>query len=80
MASDRVDGPELPLTHEFLSVMLGVRRAGVTDAVHALTGQGLIKTERGNIRIIDRDGLMENANGCYGEPERQYRRLIESQT
>src|SRR5205823_6090990 len=79
MASDRVDGPELPLTHEFLSIMLGVRRAGVTDAIHALAGRGLIKAERGNIRIIDREGLAEHANGCYGEPEREYRRLIRRQ-
>jgi CRP-like cAMP-binding protein len=76
MADDRLDTPELPLTHEFLSVMLGVRRAGVTDAVHALTQRGLIKAERGNISIIDREGLIEHANGCYGMPEREYRRLI----
>src|SRR5256885_17112119 len=56
--------------------MLGVRRAGVTDAVHALAGRGLIKAVRGNIQIIDRDGLAENANGCYGEPEREDQRLI----
>jgi CRP-like cAMP-binding protein len=76
MASDRLDGPELPLTHEFLAVMLGVRRAGVTDAVHALEGRGLIKAARGCLWIVDRDGLIEGANGCYGMPEREYRRLI----
>jgi CRP-like cAMP-binding protein len=76
MASDRIDGPAIPLTHEFLGVMLGVRRAGVTDAIHALAGRGLIKAERGHLRIIDRDGLLEDANGCYGQPEREYRRLI----
>ena len=77
MADDRVDTADLPLTHEFISMMLGVRRAGVTDAIHVLTGRGLIKSVRGNIQIIDRDGLAENANGCYGEPERQYQRLID---
>jgi hypothetical protein len=57
--------------------MLGVRRAGVTDAVHALEGEGLIKAaERGLIRIIDRPGLLEHANGCYGGPEEEYRRLF----
>jgi CRP-like cAMP-binding protein len=76
MADDRVDTSDLPLTHEFISMMLGVRRAGVTDAVHALAGRGFIKAVRGNIQIIDRDGLAENANGCYGEPEREYQRLI----
>ena len=76
MADDRNDAPLIPLTHEFLSLMLGVRRAGVTDALHALEGRGLVKTERGQIRILDRDGLIECANGCYGVPEREYRRLI----
>jgi CRP-like cAMP-binding protein len=76
MTGDRVDSPEIALTHEFISVMLGVRRAGVTEALHALVGRGLIQTERSQIRIIDRDGLEINANGCYGEPEREYRRLI----
>jgi CRP-like cAMP-binding protein len=76
MAGDRIDAPEIALTHDFLAIMLGVRRAGVTDAVHALAGRGLIKAERGNIRVIDRDGLIETANGCYGAPEREYRRLI----
>ena len=75
MTDDRVP-PEIDLTHEFISVMLGVRRAGVTEALHALVGRGLIQTERSQIRIIDRDGLEINANGCYGEPEREYRRLI----
>ena len=51
----------------------------VTDAIHALAGRGLIRAERGNIRIIDRDGLVENANGCYGETEREYRRLFGGQ-
>jgi CRP-like cAMP-binding protein len=42
MAHDRLDGNKLPLTHEFLSLMLGVRRAGVTETLHALESQGLI--------------------------------------
>jgi CRP-like cAMP-binding protein len=78
MVKDRVDTPGLPLTHEFISIMLGVRRAGVTDAIHVLAGRGLIRADRGNIHIIDRDGLIEGANGCYGEPEREYSRLIGS--
>jgi CRP-like cAMP-binding protein len=76
MADDRLDAPLIPLTHEFLSIMLGTRRAGVTDALHALEGRGLIKTDRGQIGIIDREGLLEWANGCYGVPEKEYRRLI----
>jgi CRP-like cAMP-binding protein len=76
MADDRLDTADMPLTHEFMSMMLGVRRAGVTDAVHALAGHGLIRADRGNIQIIDREGLSESANGCYGQPEREYKRLI----
>src|SRR5437763_9693429 len=76
MADDRVDTPVIALTHEFLSIMLGVRRAGVTDAIHALEGRGLIRGDRGEIRITDRKGLVEWADGCYGVPEREYRRLI----
>ena len=41
-----------------------------------LPGVGLIKAVRGNVQILDRDGLAENANDCYGEPEREYQRLI----
>jgi CRP-like cAMP-binding protein len=74
---DRIDSHLIPLTHEFLSIMLGVRRAGVTDAIHALQGRGLIKTDPGQIEVIDRDGLIEWANGCYGVPEPEYRRLID---
>jgi CRP-like cAMP-binding protein len=76
MAQDRVEGKELPLTHEFLSLMLAVRRPGVTEALHALSQRGLISHERGIIVIVDREGLLERANGLYGIPEAEYKRLI----
>ena len=79
MAHDRLDLPAMPLTHEFLSIMLGVTRAGVTDAIHALVGRGLIKSKPGLIQVIDREGLIEWANGCYGVAEREYGRLIGAQ-
>jgi CRP-like cAMP-binding protein len=78
MAQDRLDLPLMPLTHEFLSVMLGVRRAGVADAIHALEGRGMIRSERGQIEVIDREGMIEWADGCYGVPEREYERLLGS--
>ena len=56
MANDRLDGDEIPLTHEFLSLMLGVRRAGVTVALHYLEQRGVIRLSRGQIVILDRDG------------------------
>jgi CRP-like cAMP-binding protein len=65
MADDRIDGDRLPLTHEFLSLMLGVRRSGVTSALQALEKKGLISRNRGNISILDRKGLQKQSNGTY---------------
>lgn len=64
MAADRVEG-ELALTHEFLSIMLGVRRSGVTTALQELERTGLIAHRRGFVTIHDREGLEEHANGTY---------------
>ena len=75
MVSDRV-GATFPITHEFISVMLGVRRPGVTLAVQILEGNGLIKATRGTVAILDRDGLIALANGAYGFAERHYTRLL----
>jgi CRP-like cAMP-binding protein len=68
MAHDRLDGDEIPLTHEFLSLMLGVRRAGVTVALHYLEHRGIIRMSRGQIVVADRDGLKAAANGTYHQP------------
>jgi CRP-like cAMP-binding protein len=76
MAHDRVPGNELPLTHEFLALMLACRRAGVTEAVHALTKQGFISAHRGQITVLDRKGLEKAAGKFYGTPEAEYRRLM----
>jgi CRP-like cAMP-binding protein len=74
MAHDRVDGDELPLTHEFLSLMLGVRRSGVTVALKILEREGMVKARRGGVTITDRDGLEECANGAYRSPDAELRR------
>ena len=76
MAHDRIDGDAVMLTHEFLSLMLGVRRAGVTVGSHALEAKGLIRTVPGRLTILDRDGLIALADGAYGGPEAEYDRLI----
>jgi CRP-like cAMP-binding protein len=77
MCHDRIDGDVLPLTHKFLSMMLGVRRAGVTDAVHILEGRGLIRAiTNGRIEIRNREKLERLAGAAYGLPEAEYRRLI----
>ena len=57
LADDRLRGDEVPLTHEFLSLMLGVRRAGVTVALHYLEQRALIRLSRKQILITDRKGL-----------------------
>jgi CRP-like cAMP-binding protein len=74
MAQDRLGGDEVPLTHEFLSLMLGVRRVGVTGALNQLARKGVIRLSRGRIWVIDRDGLIDSANGSYGIPEAMARR------
>jgi CRP-like cAMP-binding protein len=76
MADDRIEGPELLLTHEFLALMLGVRRAGVTLALQHLESKGLLETRRGAVIVVDRDGLKESADGLYGAPEAEYERLL----
>jgi CRP-like cAMP-binding protein len=74
MAQDRMDNDNLPLTHEFLAVMLGSRRPGVTDALHELAKDGLIRKDRGIIVIVNRGGLLKRAGKLYGEPEAEYKR------
>jgi len=76
MAHDRQDDDKIHLTHEFIAIMLGVRRSGVTDALHALEGQGLIRASRGVVRVANRKGLMTLARGTYGVPKSEYRRLM----
>ena len=76
MCQDRLDAMEFPITHDFLSMMLGVRRSSVTDALHILEGDLLIKATRGNIKILDRDRLVRAAGASYGVPEAEYERLI----
>ncbi len=76
MAHDRLDGNTLPLTHEFLALMLGVRRAGVTEALHALESRRLIESARGQVVVRDRKGIERSAGESYGVPEAEYRRLL----
>jgi CRP-like cAMP-binding protein len=76
MVHDRVPGGELPLTHEFLGLMLGVRRAGVTEALQSLSRQRLIGSGRGQITILNRKGVERRAGELYGVPETEHGRLI----
>jgi CRP-like cAMP-binding protein len=76
MAHDRVKGDELRLTHEFLALMLAVRRSGVTEAIAILEGEGMIKGQRGLIIVRNRDALVKRAGPYYGVPEAEYARLF----
>jgi CRP-like cAMP-binding protein len=76
MTHDRITGDRLDVTHELLATMLACRRPGVTVTLHLLEGKGLIRSNRGHVIIIDRDGLEHTANGSYGLAESEYARLL----
>ena len=76
MAHDRLSSDAVPLTHEFLAVMLGVRRAGVTVALHSFERRGLIATRRGQLTLVDRSGIEKVAGSFYGIPEAELKRLM----
>jgi CRP-like cAMP-binding protein len=76
MAHDRAGNDQFPMTHEFMSMMLGVRRAGVTVTAGALKHAGLIHYTNGDITILDRPSLEAMACECYGNVQRQYGQLL----
>jgi CRP-like cAMP-binding protein len=76
MAHDRAERDQFIITHQFLALMLGVRRPGVTTTVHSLEGRNLIKARRNSITITDREGLLKLAKSSYGVPEAEYKRLV----
>jgi CRP-like cAMP-binding protein len=78
MAHDRVEGDNFPMTHEFLGMMLGIRRAGITVAAGQLQRAGFIQYARGRIEIEDRPGLESAACECYAVARRAYDTLLGS--
>ena len=76
MAHDRVEGDEIEVTHSEIAVMLAIRRSSVTDALHILEGEGLIRCHRGMVTVRDRAGLRQRAGDTYGTAEAEYSRLI----
>ena len=65
MTSDRVGSAKFPVTHEFLAHMLGLRRVGITEAASALKRRKLIDYTRGQLRILDMNGLKRASCSCY---------------
>lgn len=76
MCHDRIDGDEIILTHDFISMMVAAQRTGVTVSLHILEGAGMIRAKRGRVTIVDREKLEDIAGEAYGIPEAEYRRLL----
>jgi CRP-like cAMP-binding protein len=76
MTQDRMPGNEFLLTQEFLAMMLGVQRTGVTAAAGALQRAGLITYTRGNVNVLDRRGLKRLSCECYNVSKREFDRLL----
>jgi CRP-like cAMP-binding protein len=76
MAHDRSRDDEFPMTHELLSMMLGVRRAGITVAAGQFQKAGFIHYDRGHIEVTDRPGLESVACECYGIVRRAQDQLL----
>ena len=76
MTHDRMQSDEFLLTQEFLAMMLGVQRTGVSAAAGALQRAGLIRYKLGNVTILDRRGLMRLSCECYGVSKREFDRLL----
>ena len=76
LTQDRVNSDEIALTHEYLSMMLGARRSGVTIAAATLQQAGFIKYAHGNIVILNRAGLEEASCECYDVARDQFGPLL----
>ena len=72
MSQDRAHTDRFPMTQQFASMMLGVRRVGVTAAASALQERGLISYHRGDLTVLDRPGLEQAACSCYAAGEALY--------
>ena len=76
VAHDRADGDAFAMTHEFMALMLGVRRPGVSLAAGVLQKAGLIHYARGRMEVTDRPGLEAASCECYHAARREFARLL----
>jgi len=78
MTEDRVDSTEIKLTHEYLAMMLGTQRSGVTIAAGTLQNAGFIRYGHGVITIVDRSGLEGASCECYDVARQQFGGFLRS--
>jgi len=76
MCHDRVDGDYVLLTHDFLAMMIGAQRPSVTDGLHILESERMIRSQRGAVLVLNRAGLEGLADIAYGFAEDEYSRII----
>jgi CRP-like cAMP-binding protein len=76
LTHDRTRADEMTMTHEMISHMLGVRRAGITEAAKRLSDMGLIRYARGRVTFVDRQGLEAQVCECYRVVKQEYDRLL----
>lgn len=76
LSHDRVGKDDIALTHEYLAMMLGSRRSGVTIALAALQNAGFIRYAHGRIAIVNREGLQETTCECYAVAQKQFASLL----
>ncbi|MGJ5629117.1 Crp/Fnr family transcriptional regulator [Nostoc sp. CALU 1950] len=77
--SDRLESENFPLTQEFIAQMLGVRRSGVTVAASTLSRAGMIRYQRGQINILNRENLEATSCECYRVIQNEFARLLGNQ-
>jgi CRP-like cAMP-binding protein len=77
MCQDRLGGDQIIITHDYIALMLAVRRPSVTTALHVLEGKGFIRSVRKLVVMINRRGMEEFAYDAYGDPEKEYRQLFD---
>ena len=76
MSEDRAQSDTFLMTHEFISLMLGVRRVGITTAAAEFRRNGLIEYRRGEMKILNRPALMKASCSCYLQNRKIYSGLI----
>jgi CRP-like cAMP-binding protein len=76
MAHARLGSDVIPMTHEFMSMLLGARRTGITEAAGKLQRSGSIRYHQGQVTILDREALEATACECYAADQRRLLRLL----